>query len=145
MTIPDHLRVTADGQQFLLMDETLPGRKENILGFSIQTMKAASNLFGDGSFQIVADTNFAEFCVVVCPIGSISMPVAFYLLPTKELVTYQAMFNNIKGLLGEDSTPEKIHLDFEAATIRACKETFLMIDIIGCQVHWKRCLRSKVS
>ena len=48
------------------------------------------------------------------------------------------MFNNIKGLLGEDSPPEKIHLDFEAATIRACKETLLMIVIIGCQVHWKR-------
>ena len=51
MTIPDHLRVTADDQQFLVMDEYLPGRKEKILGFSsqsgIQTMKAASNLFGD--------------------------------------------------------------------------------------------------
>ena len=131
------------------MDEILPGRKEKILGFSpqsgIQTVKAASNLFGDGTFQISAFTNFAQCWVVVCPIGSISIPVAFYLLPTKELVTYQAMFNNIKGLLGEDSPPEKIHLDFEAATIRACKETFLMIDIIGCQVHWKRCLRSKVS
>jgi hypothetical protein len=82
--------------------------------------------------------------VVVCPVDSISVPVAFYLLPCKELVAYQAMFKNLKSLLGENAYPEKIHLDFEAETIRACKETFLDINVIGCQVPWKRCLRSKV-
>lgn len=148
LTIPDHLRVTADGDQFLVMEERLPGKQEIVLGFSsesgIQAMKAASNLFGDGTFQIAAATNFAQCWVVVCPVDSISVPVAFYLLPSKELVAYQAMFNNLKSLLGEDYSPEKIHLDFEAATIRACKETFPDINVIGCHVHWKRCLRCKV-
>jgi hypothetical protein len=148
MNVPDHLKVTFDGQKFLVLEESLPGKKEKILGFSsksgIETMKAASNLFGDGTFQIAAATNFAQCWVVVCPIDSISVPVAFYLLPSKELVAYQAMFNNLKSLLGEEGYPEKIHLDFEAATIRACKEAFTDINVIGCQVHWKRCLRSKV-
>ena len=107
-------------------------------------MKSASNLFGDGTFQIAAATDFAQCWVVVCPIDSISVPVAFYMLPNKELVTYKAMFNNLKTLLGEEGYPEKIHLDFEAATIRACKEAFTDINVIGCQVHWNRCLRSKV-
>ena len=69
--------------------------------------------------------------MVVCPVDSISVPVAFYLLPWKELVAYQAMFKNMKSLMGEDSSTEKIHLDFEAATIRACKKTFPDINVIG--------------
>ena len=54
MSVQDHLKVTFDDQQFLVMEENLPGKKEKILGFSsqsgIETMKAASNLFGDGTF-----------------------------------------------------------------------------------------------
>ena len=91
MSVPDHLKVTFDDQQFLVMEENLPGKKEKILGFSsqsgIETMKAASNLFGDGTFQIAAATNFAQCWVVVCPVDSISVPDAFYLLLSKELVS----------------------------------------------------------
>ena len=34
MTLPDHLKVTFDDQQFLVMEENLPGKKEKIIGFS---------------------------------------------------------------------------------------------------------------
>ena len=41
--------------------------------------------------------------------------------------------------------PEKILLDFEAGAIKAVKDVYPTTTLIGCDVHWKRCLREKLK
>jgi hypothetical protein len=66
----------------------------------------------------------------------ISFPAIFFLLPDKCWTTYRSCMVKMKEL-GVVS-PDKIHLDFESAAIKAAKEVWPDSKIFGCDTHWKR-------
>ena len=74
---------------------------------------------------------------------STSIPCAFFLLPCKEYTAYKMVMDCISS--NDIPSPEKIHLDFEAGAIKAVKDVYPTTNLIGCDVHWKRCLREKLK
>ena len=64
-------------------------------------------------------------------------------LPNKEASTYKMVLENLvkHGL----SDPQQIHLDFEPSASKAAKCVFPNCKVIGCDTHWKRCLRERMS
>ena len=70
---------------------------------------------------------------------NVTLACAFFLLPDKQYNTYSLVLNKIKEL--GVSNPDVFHLDFEAAAVKAVKNTFPGTVIECCDTHWKRCLR----
>ena len=147
--MPLEFTTTMDGLQYLILDEQVPARVTRVLGFcsptGITMIKNAGDLFCDGTFEIAESTLFTQVWVVSVKVeNKLSLPAMFFILPSKEKPVYKMVFEKIRELLG-DSEVQKFHLDFESATLSACKSVFPDSEIQGCNVHWKRCLRRKLD
>ena len=144
MMIPGSLSVTADGQNYCVMDEKIPGKEEMIWGFASKTgidvMKKSSDWYVDGTFELVNSTLFKQVWVIVCPINenNTSIPCAFFLLPSKEFQVYKMVLDCLKGF--GINGPQKIHMDFEGGPIKAVKAVYPTTKINSCDFHWKQCL-----
>ena len=110
---------------------------------SLDTMREAESIFADGSFEMVKQTLFSQIYVFVCPIGSISVPVAWFLLPNKEYSTYMKVLTCLKerGL----KAPRQFHVDFEIAVMKAIRDAFTESKIIGCSVHFRRNIKKHLQ
>jgi hypothetical protein len=137
MMIPGSLSVTADGKNYCVMDEKIPGKEEMLWGF---VMKRSSDWYVDGTFELVNSTLFQQVWVIVCPINenNTSILCAFFLLPSKEFQVYKMVLDCLKrlGING----PQKIHMDFEGEPIKAVKAVYPTTKINSCDFHWKQCL-----
>ena len=64
MDLPDGLKTTLDGQDFLILDETIPNKETKIWGFAssqgLKTMKKSSYWYVDGTIEIVESTLFKQ-------------------------------------------------------------------------------------
>ena len=71
-------------------------------------MSEAESIFADGTFfEMVKQTLFSQTYVIVCPIHSISIPMAWFLLPNKEYSTYMKVptcLEEERGLKAPSST-----------------------------------------
>ena len=149
MEIPMEMQETVDKKPFCVMKENLPRSEQLIWGFAsesaMQVMKTSTDWYIDGTFELVNSTLFKQVWVIVCPINnySTSIPCAFFLLPCKEYTAYKMVMDCISS--NDIPSPEKIHLDFEAGAIKAVKDVYPTTNLIGCDVHWKRCLREKLK
>ena len=149
MKIPEEMTVTVDKKPFCIMEEKLPGSEKEIWGFAsesgLEVMKNSTDWYIDGTFEMVNSTLFTQVWVIVCPINnfSTSIPCAFFLLPCKEYNNYKMAMDCI--LSKDIPPPQKIHLDFEPAALKAIREVYKDSTLIGCAVHWKRCLRTKLK
>ena len=149
MVLPDHIKETIDGQNFLILDTVIPGKDDKILGFAsptqLQVMSNASDLFGDGTFEMVKQTLFHQCWVIVVKMANgLSVPTAFFLLPNKEAISY----NIILQCLKEDhniEAPSNFHLDYEASAIKSVRSIFPSSNIVCCDTHWKRALRMNMQ
>ena len=74
---------------------------------------------------------------------SVTVPCCYYLLPNKEYKTYKAMFQSLKD--GGLTAPKSFHCDFEAAIFKALIEVFPETEIICCDAHFKRAVRSHIQ
>ena len=92
---------------------------------------------------MVKQTLFSQIYVFVCPIGSISVPVAWFLLPNKEFSTYMKVLTCLKerGL----QAPRQFHVDFEIAVMKAIRDVFPESKIIGCSVHFRRNIKKHLK
>ena len=147
--IPPEFKVTLDGLPFCIADRIIPGRSGRVLGFSspsgIALMASATFLSGDGTFEITASTKFAQCWIIVTKVEKSAIPVAFFLLPSKEQSCSRVMFE-ARREADMDINPEYWLLDYEIGTINALKEVFGNQTVVqGCLVHWKRCFRRKVQ
>ena len=147
MKVPEQMKVTVDNEPFLIMEERIAGKDEVVWGFAssygLDLMKKSDAFYGDGTFEMVKETKFSQVWVIVCPDSTISVPTAWFLLPNKEYTTYKMILNCLKNLGVE--APANFHVDFEAAAIKAIKEEYPESNIVGCTVHFKRCLRSHLQ
>ena len=147
--IPPEFKVTLDGLPFMIADHTIPGRSGRVLGFSspsgIALMESAPFLSGDGTFEITASTRFAQCWIIMTKVEKSAVPVAFFLLPSKEQLCYKVMFEALREA-SVDINPAYWLLDYEVGTINALREVFgNQVVVNGCLVHWKRTVRRKVQ
>ena len=148
--IPPEFKVTFDSLPFLIADIEIPGRDANrILGFSspagIALMESAEFLSGDGTFEVTKSTQFAQMWIIMTKLDKSAIPVAFYLLPSKEQIAYKLMFQSLLKV-SSNILPNYWLLDYEKGTINALKEVFGNQAVVqGCLVHWKRCVFRKIQ
>jgi hypothetical protein len=149
MEVPDSMKMTADGQRFLILEEQVrEGKEGKIWGFSspsaIQTMQQAKDLYIDGTFEFVETTLFKQILVIVARLANKdSVPVAFFFLPGKDTPCYKKVFECIRREGVTDT--EHFHMDFEMGPIKAASAVFPQAKVQGCDVHWKRALRTNLS
>ena len=59
-------------------------------------MESAPFLSGDGTFEITASTRFAQCWIIMTKVEKSAVPVAFFLLPSKEQLCYKVMFEALR-------------------------------------------------
>lgn len=149
MTVPPNLSTTVRGGQFLALDEfSTPGSAEKIIIFCSQdqkdVMRTAQYWVADGTFDVVSRTMFTQlFIIISMSQTGITVPTLFALLPSKECSSYQRVF---QYLLDEGiNPPGSLKTDFERAIIRGFLNVFPGSTVNGCDTHFKRALRRKLS
>ena len=147
MIVPDGFYTTSDGADFLILDSTVPGSQKKVWGWASETginiLSAASDIYGDGTFEIVGQTLFVQLWVLIakCDQMDVTIPCAYFLLPDKSYGSYLLCLQKLREL-GVNSPP-RFHLDFEMAAIKAVKVVFgVTTSLECCDTHWKRALRS---
>ena len=149
MIIPENMRTTHDNLPFVITEERIADDSNKVIwGFSspsgLDTMRGAESLFADGTFEMVKQTLFSQIYVLVCPVGSISVPVAWFLLPKKEYSTYMKVLTCLKEEIGLKA-PSKFHVDFEIAVMKAIRDVFSESKIISCSVHFIRNIKKHLQ
>ena len=147
MTVPDEYYTTQDGGDFLILDEYVPGTLKKVWGWAsdtgISVLKASSDIYGDGTFEVAKPTLFEQAWILIakCERMNVSIPCAYFLLPDKQYNPYYLCLSKLKEL--GVTSPARFHLDFEAASIKAVRSVFgAATSLECCDTHWKRALRS---
>ena len=70
--------------------------------------------------------------------------MAFFLLPDKTYNTYLAILTHLRNEQGVTGR-KYFHLDFKSAAIKAVRNVFPDTIIVGCDVHFKKCLKEAVK
>ena len=147
MVMPEGFYQTSDGKDFCVLESVVPGSQKKVWGWASETginiLCAASDVYADGTFEIVGQTLFAQLWVIIakCDRMEVTIPCAFFLLPDKSYATYLLCLRKLREL-GVQS-PARFHLDFEMAAIKAVRVVFgVTTSLECCDTHWKRALRS---
>ena len=147
--VPQPLKVTHDQKPFLILDKVVDAVQSDkkILGFAspsgIEIMRQSREWYTDGTFKICKYSLCKQIFVIIARAAvGITVPCAFFMLPDKEIPTYCVLYNALKDLnLGPDIN----YCDYEPAQHAAVRQVYSEVDIRGCDVHWKRSLRSNLS
>ena len=147
LIVPDMMKKTADGEDFLILETQTNGKKEKVIGFAsptmLQVLRESREWFIDGTWDFVGRTFFSQAWIIVARLPSgLSVASAFFLLPDKQASTYKLALNALTER--EVPGPDLVHIDFEASEIKAIKECLPHSKIVTCQIHWKRALRKKM-
>ena len=73
----------------------------------------------------------------------VMMPLIYFLLPEKEKETQERVFRLVRNYASSRVSvfqPAKFHLDYEASTIKATKETFPGAEMKSCNFHQNQVL-----
>jgi len=149
MIVPAHLSVTVRGGEFLAVEETTtPVSPEKIVIFCSQdqkdVMKTAQYWVADGTFDVVSKTLFSQlFIITSMSQTGVTVPTLFALLPNKETSSYQRVFQFLRDEGVEP--PESLKTDFEKGIIRGFLNVFPGVTVNGCDTHFKRALRRKLT
>ena len=150
MTIPEMLSSTVQGEKFLVLDERVKPdvKPDKIIIFCSKEqqdlLNGAEYWVADGTFEVVQNTLFSQLFIVhaLSPVG-ITVPCLYGLLPDKETSTYQICFDYLKSQ--GVSKPGCMITDFEKGIIRAFQNSYPKVKLSGCDTHFKRALRRKLS
>ncbi len=103
----------------------------------------------DGTFKDAASTLYAQIIFII---GLYShgraVPCGFALLPDKEKTTYIRLAECIKTELRKteiDLHLTEIMMDFEKGLLNAFSTVFEQAQVVGCDFHWKSCLRKRLT
>ncbi|XP_064482479.1 uncharacterized protein LOC135395168 [Ornithodoros turicata] len=138
--LPDHYRVTEDGQPFLVIDQSVDQR---ILGFASPTglklIAQAHEIFLDGTFFVVPRV-FDQLLTVHLSVGGRFLPCAYILLPGRSTAIYSCALSLLKDACisaGYASpTPTLFFTDFEQGLIQALRTVFPSAVHRGCHFHF---------
>ncbi|XP_003739324.1 uncharacterized protein LOC100899062 [Galendromus occidentalis] len=101
----------------------------------------------DGTFRVVPKLFLQLYSLHAFYRGEI-IPMAFFLLPNKQMETYGRMFSLLKNYahtIGVTFNPPGFQLDFEVATFKSIEESFPLATVRGCSLHFAQCLWRKVQ
>jgi hypothetical protein len=157
LEIPEQFSKTADGQQFLVLNDTvIPDNPApsapRILAFLSQhgkeVLAGCKSWYIDGTFKSAENTLFSQ---IVFLIGLTNMekavPCVFALLPSKEKECYARLAECVKTELLDmpKVEMESIMMDYERGLLNAFSESFPAAAVVGCEFHWKSCLRKRIA
>jgi hypothetical protein len=155
--LPPQLKVTSDGQPFIILNDTVivddptPNAKRLLLFMSPhgrEVLSGCSSWYVDGTFKAASNTLFSQivFVVGLTDLGK-AVPCLFGLLPNKDKETYLRLAGCLKQEM--DTLPEvkvkSIMMDYEKGLITAFKTAFPSVALVGCEFHWKNCLRKRIA
>jgi hypothetical protein len=102
----------------------------------------------DGTFKAASCTLFTQivFVVGLTALGK-AIPCLFGLLPNKEKETYLHLAGCLKKEMDQlpDVKVQSIMMDYEKGLIAAFKTAFPSVSQVGCEFHWKSCLRKRLA
>ena len=147
MDVPDQMKKTAGGEQFLITEETLPGG-EKVLGFAsptgLQILDESDICMADGTFEMAESTLFKQVFIITGKTQTaFTVPCAFFLLPSKDWTGYHITLKvlsekfNITG-------PRLFYSDFESAILKAIRLVYPNTELRCCDVHLMRALRKNI-
>jgi hypothetical protein len=154
ITIPKRLTETAEGEPFLVLNDTVE-EKENskrilvfMSKFGRDTLATCSCWHIDGTFKAAASTLYAQIIFIIGLSSSgRAVPCGFALVPDKEKTTYIRLAECIKTELRKteiDLHLTEIMMDFEKGLLNAFSTVFEQAQVVGCDFHWKSCLRKRL-
>jgi len=141
IVIPDSLRYTSDGEDFLLYDSG-PADPERYMMFgtkqNLEELCLAQHWFLDGTFSI-APTLFEQVYTIHGIKNNKNIPLVYILLARKHQGLYTRVFERLFEL-DDQLNPDSIMLDFELAAINAISSVFPHASIKGCYFHFSQCI-----
>ena len=149
MKVPDVLKNTIQNEKFLVFDETVDEfRKERIMIFcsnlQLKTLNSADYWIADGTFDVVETSLFKQlFIITALSETGITVPCCFALLPGKETIFYQKVFEVLKSQ--NVKPPNNFKTDFEKAIHKGFSNVYPNVPIRGCDTHFKRAIKTKLS
>lgn len=143
--VPDELKTTCTGTDFLLFDS---GRvADRMLMFSthgnLQLLANGEHWFADGTFKTVPPL-FQQLYTIHVIIDNTVTPVVYCLLQNKTVGTYKKMLDELK-ILQPLLQPISILIDFEAAAIHAFEDAFPNARTRGCFFHFSQCVYRQIQ
>ena len=142
INIPDSLRLTFNGDTFLIRDCAIGN--DRILLFAtqanIQRLSQASFWLMDGTFKTVP-TVFRQLYTIHAPVGgenSRILPLVYSLITSKSEEIYRSLFEELVDFAAENDLtlqPSIILTDFELASINASNYIFPNVKNKGCFFH----------
>ena len=114
MVVPDELKVTSTGDDFLLFDFG-PNIGNRIMIFStarnLDILYNSPHWFADGTFKIVPELFFQHYTIDVLREGSL-VTCVYALLSKKQEITYRQLLTELNNLK-PGMSPHSIMVDFE--------------------------------
>ena len=144
---------TRAGGVFLQIDDVSEDAAvdDRMLGFAsdpaFEALCSVQTVFMDGTFRIVPHL-FSQLYTLHGLVGGQMIPLAYFLLPDKNRVTYIRMFNLLRRHATSKQltfSPARFQLDFEPAALKAIVEVFPQAEVKGCNFHFGQCLWRKVQ
>ncbi|CAF3260105.1 unnamed protein product [Rotaria socialis] len=133
--LPDHLRKTDRGEEFILFED------DEMIIFTTKTnlslLKSCKHWFVDGTFKVCPE-EFYQLFTLHALLKSVIVPLVYGLLIGKKASDYKKNFQKI--LDEDDFEPESILSDFESGTIKTIKEVFPNAVHRGCLFHFGQCV-----
>ena len=133
-TLADMTVVTKLDEPFILVNDDVA----NIVMFSTERnlnfCATCDTLLMDGTFY-ACPTLFAQLFIVHGKKKYTHVPLAFFLLPGKEMTTYQRALQKLKVFLPPTYTPRTVYLDFEDSIHTAVRNVWHTTQVQGCRFH----------
>lgn len=144
--IPDSLKVTLSGSDFLLYDNQTPGDRLLIFSTSrsLSLLRTQSSWFCDGTFR-TCPLIFEQLYTIHVAVNDGVVPVAYVLLPNRTTSTYNKMWECLKTLKPQVLQPARIIVDFEKAAISSIRKQFPNTTIRGCYFHLSQSVWRKIQ
>jgi hypothetical protein len=153
ITIPEDMKVTLDGSNFLVKDSTVG--EDRILLFTtvanIRNLERSRLWIMDGTFKTVP-TLFRQLYTIHGRIGGIEnsriMPLVYALMSRKTRECYERLFQDLIDFSNEQDIhlqPQFILTDFEQAAINAANTKFQSAQNKGCLFHLAQSVYRKIQ
>lgn len=145
LVIPDSLKVTPTGENFLIADSHLDNG-QRVISFStprnIRLLARSDVVIMDGTFYVVPNLFYQLYSLFgMAGVGTCrrAFPLVFALMSSKTTALYKRLLQDIKEYCLSQNlefSPRFILTDFEKAAIRACKDEFDSAQHHGCFFHF---------
>ena len=147
INIPDQLRSTLRGENFLLHDSGSDSENRFFIFGSeanLDTLTDNWKWFADGTFK-VAPQLFYQLTTIHALVQGTVLPMLYLFLQRKDAATYKEALNAVKTLRPR-MNPQSFLCDYEQAFHIAVRDVFGNdVTLVGCLFHFGQCIWRKVQ